>query len=152
LIQKFGIFFKEAYVFTEGLYDDKNRTIHSVEIADSTNGDSLTYTAAPYIPADTSVLPVNLQPDLKGDLIYTWNIYVMPDDILKTDYENKGDDIPEFVFTNGVPTAVPTTTKPGSYNLRKLADGFSLPIRDILNDPTNMIPQGPVILGPLTPK
>lgn len=152
LIQKYGIFFKEAYVFTEGLYNATNKTINEVKIADSTNGDSLTYTAVPYIPADPSILPITLQPDSKGELIYTWNIYVMPDSILETNYEDKDAAIPDFVFTNGVPTAVPTTTKPGSYNLRKSYGGFNFPIRDILNDPTNMIPQGPGILGPLSPK
>ena len=114
LIQKYGIFFKEAYVFTEGLYNATNKTINEVKIADSTNGDSLTYTATPYIPADTSILSVNLQPDLSGELIYAWNIYVMPEEILKTDYVP----IPEFVFTNGVPEKVPASTEPKLGNLR----------------------------------
>lgn len=118
LIQKYGIFFKEAYVFTEGLYNAKDKTINGVEIADSTNGNSLTYTAAPYIPADTSILPVNLQPDLNGYLIYTWNIYVMPDDILKTDYEDSSVSKPDFVFTNGVPEKVSPSTEPKLGNLR----------------------------------
>jgi hypothetical protein len=133
LIQKYGVFFKEAYVFTEGLYgtdtiiDDTGDeqtvyTIKDVKIADSTNGDSLTYTAAPYIPADTSILPVNLQPDLKGDLTYAWNIYVMPDSILDTDYENSSVNKPDFVFTNGVPEKVSPSTEPKLGNLRRIAN------------------------------
>lgn len=122
LIQKYGIFFKEAYVFTEGLYNAQDKTINSVEIADSTNSNSLTYTAAPYIPANTSILPVNLQPDLKGELIYAWNIYVMPDDILKTDYENSSVNKPDFVFTNGVPEKVSPSTEPKLGNLRRIAN------------------------------
>lgn len=122
LIQKYGIFFKEAYVFTEGLYDAKDKTINGVEIADSTNGNSLTYTAAPYIPADTSILPVNLQPDLSGELVYAWNIYVMPNSILETDYEDNSVSKPDFVFTNGVPEKVSPSTEPKLGNLRRLAN------------------------------
>lgn len=130
LIQKYGIFFKEAYVFTEGLYTDKSQIINEVKIADSTNGDSLTYTATPYIPADTSILSVNLQPDLSGELIYAWNIYVMPNSILETDYKDNSVSKPDFVFTNGVPEKVSPSTEPKLGNLRRLAnkvfeiDGF----------------------------
>ena len=144
LIQKYGVFFKEAYVFTEGLYgtdtitDDTGTeqtvyTIKDVKIADNKNGDSLTYTVTPYIPADTSILPVNLQPDLKGELVYTWNIYVMPASILETDYQNSNVTKPDFVFTNGVPSKVPTSTKPKLGNLRSFANKV-FEIGDLLGD------------------
>lgn len=128
LIQKYGIFFKEAYVFTEGLYGEYTYTDNDgveqtgYKIENVKIDDSLTYTAAPHIPADTSVLPVNLQPDLKGDLIYTWNIYVMPELILTTDYENSNANKPNFVFTNGVPGKVPASTEPKVGNLRRLVN------------------------------
>lgn len=126
LIQKYGVFFKEAYVFTEGLYgeytdtDDTGVEQTVYKIKDVEIDSSLTYKAAPYIPADTSILPVNLQG--ADELTYTWNIYVMPDSILDTDYQDKNADIPEFVFTNGVPEKVPTSTEPKRGNLRRLAD------------------------------
>ena len=80
-MQKYGIFFKEAFVFVDGLY--KNNQVNHITIG------TKTYRPYPYIPSDPSILPVNLGED--GN--YYWNTYYMPEEVLTSD------DC-EFIFSN----------------------------------------------------
>lgn len=80
-IQKYGVFFKEAYVFIDGLLDGK--LITNIQVK---NG---TYTSIPYIPKDPSILPVALDSDYN----FIWNAYIMPKAVL--DNSNQS-----FVFSN----------------------------------------------------
>jgi hypothetical protein len=49
-MQKYGVFFKEAFVFVDGLY--KDNCVNSITIGEKT------YQPYPYIPSDPSILPV----------------------------------------------------------------------------------------------
>lgn len=80
-IQKYGVFFKEAFVFVDGLCKDGQ--VNSVTIGEKT------YQPYPYIPSDPSILPVSLGED--GN--YYWNTYYMPEEVLTSD------DC-EFIFSN----------------------------------------------------
>ena len=80
-IQKYGVFFKEAFVFVDGLYKDGQ--VNPITIGNKT------YQPYPYIPSDPSILPVNLGEDYN----YYWNTYYMPEEVLTSD------DC-EFIFSN----------------------------------------------------
>ena len=80
-IQKYGVFFKEAFVFVDGLYKDNQ--INHITIG------TKTYQPYPYIPSDPSILPVNLGENYN----YYWNTYYMPEEVLTSD------DC-EFIFSN----------------------------------------------------
>lgn len=82
-IQKYGAFFKEAYVFIDGLINTDTNRISKVTIK------GISYGTYPYIPSDPSILPVNLTTE--GD--YVWNAYVMPEAILDSGQHR-------FVFSN----------------------------------------------------
>jgi hypothetical protein len=84
-IQKYGAFFKEAYVFIDGLLD-AHGNISGVTIGKNTYG------SYPYIPSDPSVLPVHLSTE--GE--YIWNAYVMPESVLNV----TNDEYPNFIFSN----------------------------------------------------
>lgn len=80
-IQKYGVFFKEAFVFVDGLYKDDK--VNSITIAEKT------YQPYPYIPSDPTILPVQLGTDNN----YYWNAYYMPEEVLTSDDCN-------FIFSN----------------------------------------------------
>lgn len=80
-IQKYGVFFKEAFVFVDGLYKDNQ--INPITIGEKT------YQPYPYIPSDPSILPVNLGENYN----YYWNTYYMPEEVLTSDGC-------EFIFSN----------------------------------------------------
>ena len=84
-IQKYGVFFKEAFVFVDGVFNDENKQVEDITIGEKT------YEAWPYIPSDTSILPVGLQKDNN----YYWNTYYMPKSILDGKKTNKF-----FTFSN----------------------------------------------------
>lgn len=92
--QRFGAFFREGYVFTEGIYDvdSEEFTMYSVKVGEKT------YYSIPYIPAEPYILPVKLNIDAKNDVTYSWNTYFMT---------KLGSD-PGFVITNndGLPTSI----------------------------------------------
>lgn len=102
-IQEHGIFFKEAYVFIDGLVNDHNQ-IRGITI------ENISYGAYPYIPSDPSILPVNL--NTKGG--YTWNAYVMPESVLNSGQDN-------FVFSNPLNGYI-FSTKPDPKGLRQLIE------------------------------
>ena len=85
-IQKYGIFFKEAYVFIDGLINENTNQIKGVTIGDNH------YKSYPYIPSDPSVLPTQLSTE--GE--YIWNAYVMPESVLNI----VDDKYPIFIFSN----------------------------------------------------
>lgn len=97
--QRFGAFFREGYVFTEGVYDiDSAECImHSVKVGNKT------YYSIPYIPAEPYILPVKLNIDDKNNVTYSWNTYFM----------TKIGSNPEFVITNedGLPTSITNQSK-----------------------------------------
>ena len=99
-MQKYGVFFKEAYVFIDGLINSNNQ-IREVTIGKKTYG------SYPFIPCDPSILPVHLSTE--GD--YSWNAYIMPEAILNVI------EYPNFVFSNPLNDAY--TTEPGEGNLRR---------------------------------
>ena len=81
-IQKYGVFFKEAFVFVDGLC--QSNTVNPVIV------DGVSYQPYPYIPSDPSIFPVCL-----SNGIYSWNTYYMPQEVLTT-----GKDFCSFVFSN----------------------------------------------------
>lgn len=89
-IQKNGVFFREAYVFTDGLVNKSNQ-ISDVKIGTET------YKVKPFIPAEPYILPINLDPDESNPAkYYKWNFYALPDTILNNDPLSK------FIFSQGV--------------------------------------------------
>ena len=94
-IQKYGVFFKEAFVFVDGVFNDENKQVEDITIGEKT------YEAWPYIPSDTSILPVGLQKDNN----YYWNTYYMPKSILSENSENS-----EFIFSNADDISTITTS------------------------------------------
>ena len=105
-IQKYGVFFKEAYVFIDGLIDENN-IIRGVTIGDDQ------YHSYPFIPFDPSILPVSLSK--YGDFI--WNAYVMPESVLNI----TNNEYPDFVFSNPIKDWT-FSTKPLPGNLRQLVE------------------------------
>lgn len=103
-MQKYGIFFKSSYVFIDGLVSDDHNSINSIKVGGNT------YNTYPYIPSDPSILPV----ELDSNYNYIWNAYAMPNGIITTP-----DDDHDFVFSNGVPPGISTSTKADYNNLRK---------------------------------
>lgn len=97
--QIFGAFFREGYVFTEGIYDiDAAECImYDVKVGDKT------YYSIPYIPAEPYILPVKLNIDAKNKVTYSWNTYFM------TEIGSN----PKFVITNedGLPTSITNQSK-----------------------------------------
>ena len=104
--KKYGVFFKESYVFIDGLINNDHQ-ISGIKIG-GTN-----YTSCPYIPSDPSILPVNLN----SEGIYTWNAYIMPESVLNATQAN----YPNFVFTNPL-KEYKFSTEPGPNNLRQFVE------------------------------
>lgn len=103
--QRFGAFFREGYVFTEGIYNSKSTALndgytHPV-VESVTIGKIDPYYSIPYIPAEPYVLPVMLEVDSENKVTYSWNTYFMT---------KLGSD-PGFVITNknGLPTSITAT-------------------------------------------
>lgn len=93
-MQKYGAFFKEGYVFIDGLIDgyiDAQKTISHISIGEND------YLSVPYIPQDPSILPISVCYDENGDEIYIWNAYVIP----KAYIDNPDNDTyNKFIFSN----------------------------------------------------
>lgn len=105
-IQKYGVFFKEAYVFIDGLLD-AHSNISGVTIGETTYG------SYPYIPYDPSVLPTKLSTEAE----YIWNAYVMPESILDV----TDDKYPNFIFSTPLDQKS-FSTKPDAGNLRQFVE------------------------------
>jgi hypothetical protein len=73
-MKKHGIFFKEAFVFVDGLQNGDD--VEYVVIG------TKTYDPYPYIPKDTSIIPVGLHADTNQ---YYWNTYYIPQSALTED-------------------------------------------------------------------
>lgn len=101
-IQNYGVFFREGYVFVDGVLNDEG-ILEPINIQDTS------YSLRPFIPSDPSILPVHLSSNWK----YTWNVYVMPKSVLNGEY-------PNFVFSN--PLDEEYTTEPGPNNLRQFVE------------------------------
>lgn len=129
LIQKYGIFFKEGYVFIDGLVDGTQ--INRVEVNGSFFG------GYPYIPEDPSILPVTMNDSCSN---FIWNAYIMPKSVLTSSTDN-------FVFSNhpsGKPADYPV--KADSTNLRKSIGGGSS------SGPSDIPGTGGTVVGPtITP-
>lgn len=104
-IQKYGVFFKEAYVFIDGLISEEDNVITSLTIGD------IICRSFPYIPSDPSVLPVGINHDYQQ---FMWNAYIMPESIL---HVTDADDYPTFKFSN--PLKEGYSTEPADGNLRQ---------------------------------
>ena len=100
-MQKFGVFFRGAYVFVDGICDTykklQNITIYGT-----------TFYAYPFIPSDPSILPV----EINGGK-YIWNAYFMPESVLSAPNTSN------FIFSNGTIPGISTSTQPLSSNLRQ---------------------------------
>ena len=101
-IQNYGVFFRESYVFVDGVLNDKG-VLESINIKDAS------YSLRPFIPSDPSILPIHLSSNWE----YIWNVYVMPKSVLSGEY-------PNFVFSN--PLDEEYTTEPGEGNLRRFVE------------------------------
>ena len=101
-IQNYGVFFREGYVFVDGILNDEG-VLEPINIRDTS------YSLRPFIPSDPSILPIHLSSNWE----YTWNVYVMPKSILNGEY-------PNFVFSN--PLDEEYTTEPGEGNLRRFVE------------------------------
>jgi hypothetical protein len=88
-IQRNGVFFREAYVFTDGLVNSSNQ-ISDVKIG------TKTYKVQPFIPAEPYILPINLDPgESDPTKYYKWNFYALPETILSGSPS-------KFIFSQGV--------------------------------------------------
>lgn len=89
-MQKYGVFFKEAFVFVDGLYQSSK--VNPITV------DGVSYQPYPYIPSDPSIFPVCLSSGT-----YSWNTYYMPQEVLTSGKKNC-----YFVFSNAedLPDAV----------------------------------------------
>lgn len=78
--QRYGAFFREAYVFAEGIYNSKSTALNDGKnhpVIESITVGEKTYYSIPYIPAEPYVLPVMLEVDSKNKVTYSWNTYFM---------------------------------------------------------------------------
>ena len=99
--QRYGAFFREAYVFTEGIYNSKSTALNDDKthpIVESVTIGDKTYYSVPYIPAEPYILPVMLEVGSNNKVTYSWNTYFMT---------QLGSD-PGFVITNndGLPSSI----------------------------------------------
>lgn len=99
--QRYGAFFREAYVFTEGIYNSKSTALNdgaNHHVVESVTVGENTYYSVPYIPAEPYVLPVMLEIDSGNKVTYSWNTYFM---------SKLGED-PGFLITNtdGLPDPI----------------------------------------------
>ena len=108
-IQKYGVFFKESYVFIDGLVNQGDIVGINVE--------NQYYQSYPFIPSDPSILPISISPFYPKGSETTWNAYVMPESVLNV----SDDDYPNFVFSNPIKDWS-FSTKPLSGNLRQLVE------------------------------
>lgn len=104
-IQNYGVFFREGYVFVDGVLNDDGM-LEPINIQDNS------YSLRPFIPSDPSILPVHLSSNWE----YIWNVYVMPKSVLSGEY-------PNFVFSN--PLDEEYTTEPGEGNLRRFVEQYN---------------------------
>lgn len=144
-IQKYGAFFKEAYVFSDGLIstegtdDDESMSLESVSILDLEK----TYNPNPYIPNDPSIFPLKLVQNSNGEYNYVWNIYCMPYSILTSSNSQ------DFIFTNKMSldeSILNPTTDPGHLRRRNYLSSLE-EIEDIMQDKFPTIGNGGIIDG-----
>lgn len=107
-MQKYGVFFKESYVFIDGLVDQGD--IVGIKVDQN-------YQSYPFIPSDPSILPISISPFDQNDSVTTWNAYVMPESVLNV----SDDKYPNFVFSNPI-NELSFSTEPLPGNLRQLVE------------------------------
>lgn len=118
-IQTYGVFFKEGYSFSDGLFhtgmlsnsvvDPYQLKLTSIQVLEDT------YNPSPYISDDPQILYLQLVQDQNGKLQYLWNSYFLYEDVVT------GGGSPYFVFSNdSVENIIPRTAIPGPDNLRQL--------------------------------